>query len=121
MAVDVVVVCCYWCWWCCYYTYKTLLFLGHFGSGVVSYFTFLKHLFLTNLLLATIVILFVIIPMAVFPETEYNDVLVGSNVSTSEAVSLAVNCSQQYTVTASDKWYEYIINVLQGTVSYDVT
>ncbi|KAK2154377.1 hypothetical protein LSH36_269g00030 [Paralvinella palmiformis] len=88
---------------------------GHFGSGVVSYFTFLKHLFLTNLLLALIMILFVVIPMAIFPETEYNDILVGSDASTSEAVSLAVNCTLQYNVNKTGQWYEYIINVLQGT------
>ena len=42
-----------------------LLFTAHFGTGVVSYFVFLKWLFQLDLIIFFLIVIFIVIPQAV--------------------------------------------------------
>ena len=88
---------------------------GHFGSGVLTYFTFLKWLFQLNLFIAVMLFLFIILPMIIFNGLDYDETVTGS-VNNTEAVELAITCSELYVVNISQPWYQYIADFIQGTV-----
>ncbi|CAL1528981.1 unnamed protein product [Lymnaea stagnalis] len=64
---------------------------GVHGSGVASYFTFLRWIFGLNLALFTLLLGFVILPMGLLPETQ-RDLIIYPNYNKS------IECSRSYTV-----------------------
>ncbi|XP_013388941.1 transmembrane channel-like protein 7 isoform X2 [Lingula anatina] len=86
---------------------------GHFGSGILSFFTFLKWLFFLNIYLAVIVFTFVTLPQVIFnTQSAY---FTGNSSNLDTAIALANNCSEQYTVNITTDWRYLILDFLQGT------
>lgn len=87
---------------------------GHFGSGVLTYFVFLKWLFQLNIFIALMNFLLLILPMIVFSGSDYNSSVTGSSTTTA-AVNLSIECSALYTVNATENWYQYILQFIEGS------
>ncbi|CAG0893214.1 unnamed protein product [Darwinula stevensoni] len=56
---------------------------GHYGTGIVSYFVFLRWLLLLNVLLGVLVVIFIMVPVAVVQDDQYT-------------TPNATDCSKQY-------------------------
>ncbi|XP_067930834.1 transmembrane channel-like protein 7 [Watersipora subatra] len=105
---------------------------GHFGTGVVSYFVFLKWLFLLDVLIFSLIFLFIVIPEAVLGKTSnatYVQPCLNSNISNlyqdviyyGDSVN---NCSDLYQTHIDDTSgvisgnytvVSYIADFIQGT------
>jgi len=57
-------------------------FTGRFGSGVRSYFSFLRWLFLLNVYIFLLVFIFIVVPTIVFENLRNSDVSVSSQLNT---------------------------------------
>ncbi|CAH1795474.1 unnamed protein product [Owenia fusiformis] len=87
---------------------------GHFGAGVVSYFTFLKWLFFLNIYIMLLFGVFIVLPQVVFPSVDYNSNVTGNG--TSVNLSATMVCSANYNVTVDPTNYQQLIlDFLQGT------
>ena len=95
------------------------LFLGLFGGGVLTYFSFLRWLFLVNIYIFVLVFTFITIPQLTFPSDDTNSTVnVTINVSASSKELRAAVCSQLYVVdTEGVSDSQAYVDFLQGTVS----
>ena len=81
---------------------------GHYGAGVITYFTFLKWLVQLNLMISFLVLLFVIVPEAALKPEDFKNTTAGA---------LAETCSDLYVINKTSVWYEHVLDFIQGTVS----
>ncbi|XP_046583484.1 transmembrane channel-like protein 7 isoform X2 [Haliotis rubra] len=82
---------------------------GHQGTGVLSYFVFLRWMFGLNLLLFLLLFGFITVPTILQPSIDY------STTSTDTAVNLSYYCTQQYSLNISTYATELILDFIQGT------
>lgn len=87
---------------------------GHFGSGVLTYFRFLKWLFQLNFGIFLLVFFFIILPEVIFNTDGYTMAVTGS-VNLTDAQTLAANCSANYVVNTSSSTVQLMLDFLQGT------
>nr|XP_011419672.2 transmembrane channel-like protein 7 isoform X1 [Crassostrea gigas] len=87
---------------------------GHQGTGVVSYFVFLRWLFFLNLVIFILMLLFVTIPYVAFSNNGYTYVVTGSGVS-GMSVASEQTCSPLYQVNVSSDAKTLIQDFLQGS------
>lgn len=72
---------------------------GHFGSGVATYFRFLRWLFVMNVFVSIVILGFVVIPQALY-----------SNHINNTADSIGFNFVDIFTGQVSEKLYFYFLN-----------
>ncbi|XP_041363447.1 transmembrane channel-like protein 7 isoform X2 [Gigantopelta aegis] len=82
---------------------------GHHGSGVLSYFVFLRWMFGLNMLLFVLLTGFLVVPRALLPTVDY------SVSSTDSAVQLAYTCSAAYTINMTSSAKDLVLGFFQGT------
>jgi hypothetical protein len=102
---------------------------SHFGTGIVSYFVFLRWVFLVNLLLCLLWIFFVVVPQAVirggvikprnFTQSDVQTCLsdVGINCDAVNSIDKFVTCldnAANSTASSEVKWYNYISTAFTG-------
>ncbi|XP_061181691.1 transmembrane channel-like protein 7 isoform X2 [Saccostrea echinata] len=87
---------------------------GHQGTGVVSYFVFLRWLFFLNLFIFLVMLLFVTIPFAAFSNYGYSYAVQGEGISGLDVAS-AGTCTPLYTVNVSSDAATLIQDFLQGS------
>ncbi|XP_062581702.1 transmembrane channel-like protein 7 isoform X2 [Saccostrea cucullata] len=87
---------------------------GHQGTGVVSYFVFLRWLFFLNLFIFVLMLLFVTIPYAAFSNYGYSYAVQGEGISGLDVAS-AGTCTPLYTVNVSSDAATLIQDFLQGS------
>ena len=93
-------------------------FLDHQGTGVESYFHFLRWIFFMNLIIFLLPFLFVVLPFALSSGSGYTTAVTGSGtVSGVLNTSYAETCSALYVVTESSAAGTLIQDFLQGSVS----
>ena len=106
------------------------LSLGHFGSGVASYFLFLRWIFFLNLWMFLLVAVFVVVPRMMFRPgdvTSVDDLSMESEIyaTVSPNVTELANvteCSLRYQVNVSHTDAgQLVLDFLQGTVRPEVT
>ena len=100
-----------------------LLFSGYQGTGVLSYFIFLKWMIWLNLFLSIIVLAFVVIPYVTASSIGgysigYSTGVTGTNISGVDTVSTST-CTSWYrnNLTYKDDVASYVQDSIQGTVS----
>ncbi|XP_048248719.1 transmembrane channel-like protein 7 isoform X1 [Haliotis rufescens] len=82
---------------------------GHQGTGVLSYFVFLRWLFGLNFVLFLLLFGFITVPMILQPAINY------SGTSTDTAVNLSYYCTELYILNISTNAAELILDFIQGT------
>ncbi|XP_067672154.1 transmembrane channel-like protein 7 isoform X1 [Haliotis asinina] len=82
---------------------------GHQGTGVLSYFVFLRWMFGLNMLLFLLLFGFITVPTILQPSIDYN------STSTDTTVNLSYYCTQHYTLNISTYATELILDFIQGT------
>ncbi|XP_056020163.1 transmembrane channel-like protein 7 isoform X5 [Ostrea edulis] len=87
---------------------------GHQGTGVVSYFVFLRWLFFLNLVIFLMMLLFVTIPYISFTNSGYSYAVIGDGISGVD-VSKESTCSPLYTVNVSSSAATLVQDFLQGS------
>ena len=94
---------------------------GNFGTGVVSYFTFLKWMFFLNVYIFILVFGLIVVPQVAFTQTPYDVHVAGVSAAngSSAATTLADNCTSRYTIQVDSQNYgQLILDALQGTVGH---
>ena len=92
---------------------------GHFGSGVVSYFTFLKWLFMLNLAIFLLLFLFLVLPQILFPPLGYDDWITGMGNTSDAGQNRSFICSALYDLSVNvshNDPLQLVLDFLQGTV-----
>ncbi len=86
---------------------------------MLTYFSFLKWLFLLNIYIFVLVFIFITIPQLAFPNEDNNSTInVAANVSALNKELRAAACSQLYVVdTEGVSDSQAYVDFLQGTVS----
>ncbi|XP_071107730.1 transmembrane channel-like protein 7 [Haliotis cracherodii] len=82
---------------------------GHHGTGVLSYFVFLRWMFGLNILLFLLMFGFITVPTILQPAIDY------TATSTDTAVSQSYSCTQTYKETATTDVVQFMLHVIQGT------
>ena len=91
---------------------------GLFGGGVLTYFCFMKWLFLLNVYIFILVFVFIAIPQMSFPNENNSTANVTSQTSSPNAIR-AAQCSLRYVVVEPEgaTVAQPFADFLQGTVS----
>ena len=98
---------------------------GHFGSGVASYFLFLRWLFFLNLWMFLLVTVFVVLPRMIFrpednPDTDDISWINHANPTNDSNMTQMANvgeCTSRYQVDVRyDDVGQLVLDFLQGTV-----
>lgn len=84
---------------------------GHQGTGVLSYFVFLKWILFLNVYLFLLIFGFIIIPTLAFPSAGYTTQVLGSSGSTSNTAT----CSVRYNLTYATSGASVIQDFIQGS------
>ncbi|XP_074648136.1 transmembrane channel-like protein 7 [Tubulanus polymorphus] len=87
---------------------------GHFGSGVLSYFVFLRWLFFLNLFIFLVVFLFAVIPQITFP-TQSTSSLVSGDIAMNTSIQCSALYDEYVTNTTTQQADKLIQDFLQGT------
>ncbi|XP_043357119.1 transmembrane channel-like protein 4 isoform X2 [Dermochelys coriacea] len=89
---------------------------GHFGTGIQSYFNFLRFLVLLNLGGALLIVGFVVAPYAAFEGLQLNQTQQGQN-------STVISSCLQYDPTARGlvSYFTYLMDLLSGTGFMELT
>ncbi|KAK3089292.1 hypothetical protein FSP39_002448 [Pinctada imbricata] len=88
---------------------------GHQGTGVVSYFVFLRWLFFLNIAIFVLMFLFVVIPYLAFGSLGYTSEVIGDGSVSGVDISKEGTCSPLYTVNVSSSASTLIQDFLQGS------
>ena len=102
------------------YHIPACIFSGQFGSGVLTYFKFLKWLFQLNVVIFILMFVFVSIPQIAFANSSSSSIDPATiSENTTNSLLIAIRCTDLYesNVTHSAIWWEEFIDLLQGTVS----
>ena len=96
------------------------MFSGHQGTGVLSYFVFLKWLFFLNIYLFLLIFVFVVIPHIAFSSQGYTTAVTSSGFSTTVNITNTATCSVLYSsnVTTLSAAAHLIQDFVQGTVRF---
>ena len=93
-------------------------FPGHQGTGVVSYFVFLRWLFFLNFLIFLLCFWVIVFFQVAFPIADYDRSVTGVDDSASfTGVALADTCSAQYQPNVTSDALSLVLDFIQGTVS----
>ena len=93
-------------------------FPGHQGTGVVSYFVFLRWLFFLNFLIFLLCFWVIVFFQVAFPIADYDRSVTGVDDSASfTGVALADTCSGQYEPNVTSDALSLVLDFIQGTVS----
>ncbi|XP_067672151.1 transmembrane channel-like protein 7 [Haliotis asinina] len=82
---------------------------GHHGTGVLSYFVFLRWMFGLNILLFLLMFGFIIVPTILQPSIDY------TASSTDPGVAQAYTCTQSYKEAPTTDVVQFMLHVVQGT------
>ncbi|XP_046583487.1 transmembrane channel-like protein 7 [Haliotis rubra] len=82
---------------------------GHHGTGVLSYFVFLRWMFGLNVLLFLLMFGFITVPTILQPSIDY------SASSTEPGVAQAYTCTQSYKEAPTTDLVQFMLHVFQGT------
>jgi hypothetical protein len=89
---------------------------GHQGTGVVSYFVFLKFLLFLNVFIFLTTLSVVVFFQVTFDSTDFTKETTGYDNSThSPGVILSQNCTDRYHVKKTSG-FQLILDLIQGTV-----
>ena len=94
------------------------IFSGHQGTGVLSYFVFLKWLFFLNIYLFLLIFVFVVIPHAAFNSQGYTTAVTNAGVSVSTTNTITCSVLYSNNVTTSSAAADLIQDFIQGTVRF---
>ncbi|KAL5018437.1 hypothetical protein ScPMuIL_004159 [Solemya velum] len=92
---------------------------GNQGSGVLSYFVFMKWLFFLNIFIFALQFIFILLPQVIWPTGSYATSVTGAGNSLSSDIIVnttrANTCSALYTVNVTTASYKVVQDFLQGT------
>ena len=98
--------------------YSINLITGHQGTGVLSYFIFLRWLFLLNIAIFCLVFFFIVIPYVAFASEGYTSAVLGDGTVSGVDTSKEATCSPLYVVNVSSSASTLIQDFLQGSVRW---
>ena len=100
--------------------YILSLFTGHQGTGVVSYFVFLRWLFFLNFFIFLLCFWVITFFQVAFTNSNYDEDTTGVSETESltlAGVTLANDCSPQYQPNVTTDALSLVLDFIQGTVS----
>lgn len=87
---------------------------GRQGTGVVSYFVFLKFLLFLNIFIFLAMFIVVVLFQVTFDTLDYSVQTTGSDISQTPRVLLSENCSSSYKVNDTSG-FQLVLDIIQGT------
>ena len=104
--------------WAMMTLFLLFLFAGHQGTGVVSYFVFLRWLFFLNFFIFLLCFWAIVFFQVAFTNADYDKDTTGQDDSTTHTgVILANTCSAQYAPNVTSDALSLVLDFIQGTVS----
>ncbi|XP_014664580.1 PREDICTED: transmembrane channel-like protein 7 [Priapulus caudatus] len=96
---------------------------GNFGSGVMSYFAFVRWLLVLNFLILLLMVIFVTLPSVFFDKAVNSDAAAppddGGDIIEPVVCNMTVQCCAAQYLDAlhsrSSLWYDYVLDIFQGT------
>ena len=98
--------------------YSSIYWIGHQGTGVVSYFVFLRWLFFLNFFIFLLCFWVITFFQVAFTEADYDKDTMGVDDSGSfPGVATAETCSDLYKPNVTTDALSLVLDFIQGTVS----